>query len=195
MSESIFDLVTAKAVAEYWEQQQSNMIPYIGDALFPSARHAGLTLKWIKGKDSLPVALSPSAFDTKPTMRGRIGVTQVQTELPFFREAMRIGEEERQKMLEYAANANSQYVLDVINRIYADSANLVNGALVQSERMRMSLMVDGKINIVAANKSGINSAYSYDYDPSGEWAETNSLTLTGNDVSIHAPLARCDWSS
>ena len=45
------------------------------------------------------VALQPSAFDTKASVRDRIGIAKIITEMPFFREAMRIGELERQELL------------------------------------------------------------------------------------------------
>ena len=47
----------------------------------------------------LPIALQPSAFDAKPLLRDRGGVSLESTKMPFFREAMRMGEEDRQNLL------------------------------------------------------------------------------------------------
>lgn len=181
MIKSIYDLYNSKAIAIYWEQVQSNRIPYLGEALFPDRKKMGLKLEWIKGYNQLPVALMPSAFDTKPTLRDRIGVTEVQTKMPFFRESMRIGEEDRQQLLMLMELNNSSYVEQIITRIFDDTSNLVEGALVQSERMRMQLLVDGKISIKAPDDSGIVVNYEYNYDPNGTWAAKNTLTLTGTD--------------
>ena len=105
---SIFDMITSQALASYYETIESNRIPFLGEALFPSDKKMGLKLEWIKGYDNLPVALMPSAFDTKPTLRDRGGVSTESTKMPFFREAMRLGEEDRQQLLMFMeANNNA----------------------------------------------------------------------------------------
>lgn len=180
---TIFDLVTSQAIATYWTALQSNAIPFLGTALFPASKKIGLDLSWILGADSLPVALMPSAFDAKPTLRPRIGVTKVETEMPFFREAMRVGEKERQQMLMYMENATSNpYARALLDKIYADSAQLIDGANVQAERMRMSLLVDGTITITAPTASGTAASYDYDYDANGSWAANNTGELTNTDM-------------
>lgn len=173
---TIFDLVDSKPIAAYWNELESNRIPFLGEALFPAQKRVGLDLSWFKGSNGLPVALNPSAFDTKPVIRGRIGVTKVETELPFFRESMRLGEKDRQQILQYMNNANSPYLTDIIRRIYDDAANLVSGALVQPERMRMGLLVEGKIQISAPSAKG-GVTYNYDYDPQGAWRAENTAAL------------------
>ena len=97
---SIYELVTANALSVYWTELNSNRLPYLGAALFPAKRMMGLKLSWIRGVNNLPVMLAPSAFDTKPTLRDRGGVNTFETKMPFFRESMRIGEEDRQQMLQ-----------------------------------------------------------------------------------------------
>lgn len=174
---TIFDLVDSKPIAAYWNELESNRIPFLGEALFPAQKRVGLDLSWVKGSNGLPVALNPSAFDTKPVIRGRIGVTKVETELPFFRESMRLGEKDRQQILQYMNNANSPYLTDIIRRIYDDAATLVSGALVQPERMRMGLLVDGRIQISAPSAKG-GVTYNYDYDPQGAWRTENTAALT-----------------
>ena len=114
--QTIFDLVNSNAMAEYVVKIQSNSIPYMGEALWPNDKKQGLNLEWIVGYNSLPVALMPSAFDAKPTVRDRIGATSVQTEMPFFRESMRIGEKDRQKLLMFMEANKNQYDQFVISR-------------------------------------------------------------------------------
>lgn len=179
---TIFDLVESKAIAMYWQEQESNRIPFLGEALFPARKKVGLDLSWLKGSNDLPVALMPSAFDAKPTLRDRIGVQRLETELPFFREAMRIGEKDRQKILQFLNNVNSQYLTDAIQKIYDDASKLIAGARVQPERMRMSLLVDGKISIEAPNDKGVLVKYNYDYDPEGTWRAANTQTLAGEEM-------------
>lgn len=178
MAQSIFDIFESKAIAAYWKDVNVNMgVPDLGTKFFPNAQRRGLDLAWIRGKNNLPVALQPSAFDAKPSLRDRIGVTEMSTEMPFFREAMRLGEKDRQD-IETLLAKGEQFVQPTILRIYDDVKRLVDGALVQSERMRMSLLYSGKIEVAAAIDSGRTAAYSYNFDPSGVWNVNNNNTLT-----------------
>lgn len=168
---TIFDLINARNIATYYEQTASNRIPYLGETLFPSLKQLGLDLSWIKGYQGLPVSLKPSEFDAKATLRDRIGLSKIDTEMPFFREAMRIGEKERQEILRLMDSANANYIMPAINRIYDDVTNLVNGAQVIAERMRMQLLSTGKISIMA-------NRINYDYDYQLPAAHTETLTGT-----------------
>jgi len=159
---NIFDLVNAKEIATFWTQKVENRIPYLGETLFPAQKQLGLDISWFKGSQGLPVMLKPSAFDTKATLRDRIGISKIETEMPFFREAMRIGEKERQELNKASAAANAQFLMPVLNRIYDDAGTLIDGALVVPERMRMQLLSTGKI-AVSATIDGNRVAYDYDY--------------------------------
>jgi len=177
MPKSIFDLVTSKSVASYYETIESNRIPFLGEALFPADKKMGLKLEWIKGYDSLPIALMPSAFDTKPTLRDRGGVSTESTKMPFFREAMRLGEEDRQQLLMFAEANNSAYAQQAITRIFDDTKGLIDGAMITPEIMRMKLLANGAFSIASPADSGVVVNYSYNYDPSGTWAGSNVTTL------------------
>ena len=178
---SIFDLITSQALASYYETLQSNDIPFLGEGLFPADKKMGLKLEWIKGYDSLPVALMPSAFDTKPTLRDRGGVSTESTKMPFFREAMRLGEEDRQQLLMFAEANNGAYAQSIITRIYDDTKALVDGAKLIPEVMRMGLLTSGAFTIASPNDSGIYVNYAYNYDPAGTWAAANTTELLLTD--------------
>lgn len=169
-------LFTAKTIAAYWTEVSSNQIPFLGTAFFPNKKKAGLDLKWIKGNKGLAVSLMPSNFDAKATFRDRIGVKAVQTEMPFFREGFLLKEKDRQEILR-AQDSTDPYVQEVLDHIFDDAAQLVTGADVVAERMRMQLLapVDGtpKINITANNV-----AYEYNYDPSGDYKANHFLEMT-----------------
>lgn len=178
MPKSIFDMITAQALAAYYEQLESNRIPFLGEALFPADKKMGLKLEWIKGFDNLPVALQPSAFDAKPLLRDRGGVAMESTRMPFFREAMRLGEEDRQQLLMFLESNNNAYAKQIITRIFDDTKSLVDGAMLNPEIMRMKLLTDGAFTIASADDSGQTVSYSYNYDPNGTWAASNKTTLT-----------------
>ena len=184
---NVMDLVSAKALATYWNEIVSNRIPYLGESLFPAKKKMGLDLAWIKGYKGLPIALKPSHFDTKATVRDRIGVKKIETEMPFFREAMTIKERDRQELLRFRENDPQNLYSTIISEIFDDRAQLIEGALIQGERMRMQLLVTGGISIVANNVD-----YTYNYDVDGEWTRNNYKALSGtsawSDTQNSTPL-------
>jgi len=167
---TIHELVTARQIAAYIANKASNNIPYLGETLFPADKQIGLDLSWIKGSQGLPVALMPSEFDAKATLRDRIGFDSIDTEMPFFREAMRIGEKDRQKLNQALATNTSAYYETLLRKIFDDVSNLVSGARVNPERMIMQLLSTGNIAIVANRIK-----YTYDY----KFKSEHRLTLTG----------------
>jgi hypothetical protein len=180
---TIFDLVSADYIASYYNEKAANRIPYLGATLFPAKKQLGLDLSWIKGANGLPVALMPSEFDAKATLRDRIGFTDVQTEMPFFRESMRIGERDRQQLNTLAASNMNDMAKTIVNRIYDDVTNLVDGAAVQPERMIMQLLSTGKIDIVA---NRVN--YTYDYKMSDEHKEQLIDGARWSDIENSRPV-------
>ena len=167
-------LVNATAIAAYYEQRTENRMPYMAETLFPAVRNPGLTLEWFMGYNGLPVALRPSALDTQPALRDRIGMSAIQTTMPFFREQMRIGEKERQQLLQIQ-NFASPVAKALVARVYDDESSLISGALVQAERMRCQLLYSGAISVSAPNETGRVVNYDYDFDDSERtWAKGNA---------------------
>ncbi|WP_203364721.1 major capsid protein [Bacillus sp. REN10] len=180
---NIFDRLSAKNIKAYYNEQVSNRIPYLGETLFPAKKQLGLDLSWIKGSNGLPVALMPSAFDAKATLRDRIGFKEIQTEMPFFREAMRVGEKDRQQLNTLAASNAEPMIKAVINKIFNDKMTLIDGAMVQPERMRMQLLSSGKIDIVANRQD-----YTYDYKMQADHKEELLDTAKWSDTQNSTPV-------
>jgi hypothetical protein len=179
---TIFDYFSAKAIAAYIAQYPSNSIPYLGATLFPARKKLGLDLAWIKGSRGLPISLQPSAFDAKATLRDRIGFSKIETEMPFFRESMRLGEKDRQELLKLQENANDQYIMPLIRQLYDDRAALVTGADVVPEREIMQLMSSGEIRI---SSDETRQDYRYDY----KFDANHMETITDNAQKWSNPAA------
>ncbi len=171
---------TPAAIAAQWNETASNRVPYLGAGLFPTKKKAGLDLSWLKGSKGLPVSLMPSAFDAKATFRDRIGFSKIETEMPFFREGFKIKEKDRQELLR-VADSNDPYARAVIERVFDDANNLIDGANVVPERMIMQLLFpqDGNAGI-AIRANGVE--YVYNYDPQGTWKARNYIELSGADL-------------
>lgn len=173
-------LINPAAVAANWTEVASNRVPYLGTGLFGAKKKAGLDLSWIKGNRGLPISLMPSTFDAKATFRDRIGVSKIETEMPFFREGFKIKEKDRQELLR-VQDSNDPYAIAVIDRVFDDANELIAAADVVPERMRMQLLFaeDGNVGI-AIKANGVD--YTYNYDQNGEWKTNNYTALTGNDL-------------
>lgn len=188
---NIRDVYSAKAIALVQTEVASNRKRYIGEGLFPAKKKMGLDLKWIKTSKGLPVSLSPSNFDAVSTLRSREGFKMTETEMAFFRESMVVKEIDEQEIMR-VQDAADPYAQDVLNRIFDDANNLIEGAMVVPERMIMQLLApsDGspKISIQA---DGVT--YAYNYDPNNDYKTNNFAELSGetdkwSDIENSDPL-------
>jgi hypothetical protein len=175
MASTIFDIFEPRAIVEYWEEVYSNTLPYVGPAIFPNRKQIGLELRYIKGYDRLPPILAPSAFDAQPTIRDRGEVHDVTVKMPFFRESMRIGEQDRQDLMTFS-QAGESYATAILQKLYNDTAELINSAETTAEAMRFELLQHGTITILSSAASGENVNYSYNFDQSGAWTAANVVT-------------------
>lgn len=173
-------LVTPASIAANFTEAGSNLIDFFGLTKFPRRKKAGLDLAWLKGHKGVPISLMPSDFDTEPTFRDRIGVEKLETEMPFFREGIKIKEKDRQELLR-ARDANDPYLLAILERVYDDMGDLIAAADVAAERMIMQLLFPENGNAgISIKANGVD--YTYNYDSDGSWKTSNYTALTGNDL-------------
>lgn len=177
---TIFDYVTSKEIAAYVKESPANEMPYLGETLFPPKKQLGLELSWIKGANGLPVALKNSEFDAKATLRDRKGFSKIETEMPFFRESMRIGEKDRQELNKFAGASNIEMVRPILTNIYDDVGKLVESSRVSAEIMRMQLLSSGSISVV---NNGVK--YEYDFKHPAEHKETLLDTARWSDKTAN----------
>lgn len=182
MDPQLLAIYNALVIGTYWEEvERARTEPLLGPTLFPPMKKVGLDLAWLKGMHEIPVVLQPSAFDTKASLRDRIGVTELQESMPFFREAMRIGEKDRQDLMNYL-NQGPAYAKTMLRKLYDDNGKLLDGAVAQCERMRMSLITTGKIYIQSTGETGGLVKKEIVYDPTGKWYDEHVTQLTGNST-------------
>lgn len=165
---TIYDLILSEEIVTYWELLQQDREPYMGEELFPDDKKLGLDLKWLKGSNGLPVVLKPSAYDVAAIPRPRIGFEKLSAEMPFFKESMYIDEELRQELNKVIESGNQAYIDAIVNRIFADETQLLEGAAAQRERMRMMALTTGAIVM-----EGNGQAYEYDY----QMPESHKVTV------------------
>lgn len=157
---TIYDYIVAKEIAAYYNTKaaEQSLPPYLGEELFPNKKQLGLDMSFIKGAKGLAKILKLSAFDAKAVKRDRIGFEKVQTEMPFFKEAISVDEKTRQELLRVMQTGNQEYVDIILNKIFDDQTTLLEGASAVRERMRMQLLATGTIML-----ENNGQVYEYDY--------------------------------
>lgn len=164
---NVFELLKADNLKAIWEQNENRNI-YVGEAFFPNTRQKGLKFSFIRGKQGLPVALVSANWNTNVLYRDRIGVETLNGNLPFFKEAYKIDEETRQELL----SVRDEYREPIINKIFDDEVELLDGADVTAERMRMQVLSTGTITIT---ENGVNKQYDYGFDVSKQLKTLSKL--------------------
>ena len=158
-STSIYDLVTAQETATYWTESPKYQAPYLGDELFPAEKQLGTEIKWAKGGTGAPKFLKPSGLDAKAIPRGRKEFDVVLTKLGFFKESLYVDEALRQQLNLVLASGNTVLIDTIMNKIFDDNAQLIEGARVTREILRMQLLMTGTAKI-----EGNGQEYELDYE-------------------------------
>lgn len=172
----ITDIYNSDAIASYITEDQSNKIPFLGEAYFPNKKKMGIDLKWYKGQKSIGIALKPSNFDAIPTVRPRGKAQLTKEEMPLFRESMTIKEHDLME-ISRIRDTNDPYLQPIVDSLYDDVGTLKEGADIAAEMMRMNLLapIGGDMKISIALADNVTAVYNYDED--GSWKSTNYLEL------------------
>ena len=165
-SVNLFDYINAQEMAAYIQENPLNAIPYLGETLFPSQKQLGTDISWLKASNGLPIAIQPSNYDAKARLREKEGFEGVSTEMAFFREAMRIGEKDRQQLNMLMNHPQASMAMPIINKIFDEASRIVEGVRVQAEIMRMQLLTTGKIDVTSADG---RAKYVYDYQQQNQF--------------------------
>lgn len=173
-------VINSKSIAVAASEDASNKIPYLGPAFFPEASQEGIDLKYIKTHKGLSPILAPTNFDAIPVLRARESFKIEKTQMPFFRESMLISERDMLD-LERIEREDDPYLKQVLRNIYDDTNTLVRSAEVVPEVMRMQLLAAANgTPSITISQDGVN--YSYNYDPSGDYATSHYTALSGTST-------------
>ena len=173
---------TARAIGINWDTYKASLgePPYLGRTKFGTRKQEGLDLKFIKGKNGLPVSLKASNFDAKAPLRDAIGFSDIQNEMPFFRESYMVTEKEEQDYASYVNNTDSRYANQVLANIMKKPLDLIRGANVVPERMIWQLLApsDG-VPKITLNLNGEAFVIDYTADNGLAHKQDHFTELTG----------------
>ena len=208
--DEIFELLSATNLGTVWEETVANRVPYAGENLFGTSKQYDLTLSMFRGVKGLPVALKPSSFDAKATLRPRIGVSKLETEIPFFREAFKLTEKDRRQLVAFRQSAPELFS-NIIENIYNDSNNLFPSSYklnilgmtdevknniqnieelytkIREYMFKRGLVVNEQmrwslLTDMTITISSNEADYDYDFDPDETWHTNNFVQLAGTSL-------------
>lgn len=165
--------ITAGNIKFVYESREKK--PRVGEMFFKPVKQMGIELNLIKGKDNAPVALVAANYDTDVLYRDRIGFEELKAEMPYFKEAYKMGEQLRQKII----TAQEQYRGMYFNEVFKDADNLIEGADITAEAMRMQLLSSGTVAIA---ENGVAKDYNYGFVKANQMV-TESGTKLWSDSS------------
>ena len=194
MALQLKDAFTARALGIAWNnyKQSLGLPPYLGRSFFGTNKKVGLDLRFIKGSKGLPVALKASNFDAQAPLRDGIGFSDIQNEMPFYRESYMVTEKEEQDYASYV-EGNPDYANQILAEIMKSPLDLIYGAMVVPERMiwqllapadgvpKISVKVDGKDTYYVDYTTDNGVAYKADHyfensSTADKWSSASSAT-------------------
>lgn len=170
---TIFDMLTSQDIVAYWNELAQDKDPYPAEDLFPNDKKRGLSLKWLKGSKGQPIVLKVSAFDATAIPRPRIGFEKLSAEMPYFKESKYIDEELRQELNMVLESGIQGYIDSVMNKIFDDETELLEGAAAARERMRMMALTTGVVSMAANGQT-----FTFDYGVTHKGNATVSWATT-----------------
>lgn len=159
MTESIFDDISSANISTYWTTLMQQEAPYLGEVLFPNTRIPNDDVTWYRGKTRAAKPLAPSAYGAQAIQRDRQGYERETVHANFFKEGKYLDESLRRDLLRVASSPIQGQKDIILQRIFQDSAELLRGAALSREIVRMQLLQSGKYSI-----AGNGQVYADDYE-------------------------------
>lgn len=182
MSLPLKDAFTARALGVMWDNYKKTLgtAPYLGRTKFGTTKQDGLNLRFITGKNGLPVSLKATNFDAQAPLRDVGGFADIQNKMPFYRESYMVTEEEEQDYANYVSSANENLTQQVLAQISKKPMNLIEGAMVVPERQIWSLLAatDG-IPRIPVSIEGEKYYVEYTADDGVEYKKDHFIDITG----------------
>lgn len=180
----LLDIINPQAIAEYWTENPNNNAPDASLLFFPEKKVANTEIEYYLGNKGLIAPLMPSAFDAIPRLRYRQGVQVQNAKMPFFREMMHLTEAEKIELAKLQ-NKGDVFFQSMLNKLYDDAGELRKAADLVPKIMRYQLLnaIGGTpkvtIGLTSAPGQTDNVIFSQTYDPSGTYATSRFIELSG----------------
>lgn len=188
---------TARALGVLWDNYKKTLgsAPYSGRQKFGTRKKSSLELRFIKGQSGLPVSLKASNFDAQADLRDVGGFSDIQNEMPFYREGYKVTEREEQEYDNYRDANNEALASQVFTEISKKPMMLIEAARVVPERQIWNLLapedgvpkvpvnIDGKkYTVEYTSDNGVNHKKDHFVDISGSATDKWSAQATATPL-------------
>lgn len=184
MALPLSEAFTARSLGVMWDNYQKTLgsAPYLGRQKFGTRKQDSLDLRYIKGKNGLPVSLKASNFDAQAELRDVGGFSDIQIQMPFYRESYMVTEKEEQEYANYQSAENASLANQVLREISKKPMMLVEGARVVPERQIWQLLApsDG-VPKVTVNLAGQSYTIDYTNDSGAEHKKDHFIDISGSE--------------
>lgn len=188
------DAFTARSLGVMWNNYKASLgqAPYLGRQKFGTRKQDSIDLRYILGKSELPVALKASNFDAQAPLRDVGGFSDIQNQMPFYRESYMVTEKEEQEYANFQSAENSNMANQVLREISKKPMMLIQGAMVVPERQIWQLLApeDG-VPKVTVNIEGESYDIDYTTDAGAEHKKDHFIEIQDHkwpDPSTATPL-------
>jgi hypothetical protein len=184
---SMFDELTSANAASHWVQLQQDRTPFIGETLFPDDSQDVDYIQFYRGQSRAVKPLQPSALDAQAIVRDRQGLERLSTYTNFFKESHLIDEKLRQDLarLEHSYDTARRDI--VMEKIFNDSDQLFDGAMLTREIQRMQVLLTGKYAITGNGQDYHDDYFMKDNHQAqaiGKWGEDDSNPVEDIEKAI-----------
>ena len=176
---TIYESVTAKAIAARYEERPREGKPFLLGAFFPAQKQYSTTMEYIKGAKGVVRPLSLSSYDAKAIPIGREGFEKLSEEMPFFKNSMNINEKMRKDLLNVLNSGNAEMIELILNKIFDDKGRLLANGEMALEQMRAQALTTGALNFSA---NGQTVSFNY------QVPEGNKHSLDWSDPKTADPI-------
>jgi hypothetical protein len=175
------ELLDPSIIASYYKANPDEQKPLFGESVFGRTTTSHLDLAFLKGSKGVSATTRLSAPDANFTFITRPGLKKERAELPFFREAAQLTEDDMLMLnaVEASYGSNSVNFDNEVKRIYDDRSELIRRGKNREEMIRFQVLQSAGITLSTANDT--NNApvtYQVTYDGDGSWAANNIINIT-----------------
>jgi hypothetical protein len=161
----------------------TDRLPFFAASKFPNVKKEVTKLQFIKGYKEGSRLAPIAEYDANYSRKGRKGFSQITEDIPFFRFAKGLTEEEKvQIQSAYAVlkqTGNSESIVTLMEEIYNDEADLVRDIRKTQEFLRFQVLQNNGINVTSTDYNGNVVKYQASFDVPGDptWASTHNIVI------------------
>ncbi|WP_338230796.1 major capsid protein [Lactiplantibacillus paraxiangfangensis] len=155
---NIDQLVTLKALAEWYDQKVLTLPPFLTESYFPGIKIGTDLVQYLVSHGEAPKLAKASTYDAQPVPVNREEFEKETFSTSFFRNTMALNENDLEELNRALFNSDDALVDTVLRRIFDDETKQLLGHRARREWMGMQALMTGEIKLASG---GVKSSVTY----------------------------------